>query len=176
MLPASPIFAVEAKDKAQADTETVLDFHVYPAGVIVSIGQMWTVKKRHNLGAFIGWNYTSRGDFGKNPNEEGGGPGVSFLYQYHRGNIFMGVRADFWRMEIDWTNENLLAPEPQRGTTTIGVFQPTTELGYQWDFLAPLILRTSIAGGVEFNVFENGRSVGQGAIGLIRIALAYPWK
>ncbi len=170
VLLSSPVFAVDV------NTETAIEGHVYPAGVIGTIGQLFTFNQTHCFGIFLGYNNSHRQDFGKNDNEEGGGRGASLLYQYYFNNVFLGFRTDYWSMRIDWMNENQAEPKDQMGTTDIGVLQPTVELGYRWSLSEALSLRTSIAGGAEINVVEDGREVGQGAIGLLRVSLAYLWK
>ena len=157
------------------ETETAIEGHAYPAGVIGTFGQLLTFNRTHTIGVFWGYNNTRRQDFGKNDNEKGGGAGASLLYQYYFENVYLGFRIDYWEMQIDWMNENKNDPKEKMGSTHIKVLQPTAELGYRWTFMRPVILRTSIAGGAEINVAEEGREVGQGAIGLVRLSLSYLW-
>lgn len=151
-----------------------LEAQGYPAGMITTLRGGLELSSRQELSVRLGYNITRRGDFGEHDNEEGGGPGFSVGYRYYTGDeldgLFFGVRANLWFMEIDWRDEN-----PARtGTTDITVLQPTAEAGYNllggrssW-LLAPVV-----AVGWEFNVHTQGEAVGEGAILLGGLNVAY---
>ena len=145
----------------------------YPAGLIYGIQIEYQFKPHHGLHVLVGYNDTDRKDFsGLNDNEEGGGPGFSVGYRYYlkedNSGFFGGVRTDFWFMDIDWMDAN---STPTTGTTTITVFQPTFEMGYQLLINEKTTLGAFLGLGREINIVSNGEDVGQGGITLIGINL-----
>lgn len=151
------------------------EYNYYPAGHIIGLQVESPFKTTvHSLNARLAYNMSDRKDFsGLNDNEEGGGPGISIGYRYypmkHCSGLYLGLRADLWKMRINWEDRS----EPlKEGTTKITVLQPTFELGYlfhigeQWD------LGTAFVNGSEINVVTKGEEVGQGWITLWQLRLS----
>lgn len=171
----TPVFSNKNKRRV------LLEHGYYPAGSITSIG----VEDGSHFGFLLGKNIARRQDFGKNEREEGEGYGFSIFYlssfsdllqnfgndflRKFADNIFIGARVDYWDLRIYWEDGG------EKGYSDIIVFQPTAELGVQWDVFASFKCRFSVAGGIELNLIEDGRPVGQGPIGLVRFAFLNTW-
>lgn len=85
----------------------------------------------------------------------------------------MGGRLDLWQLEIDWVQNPGSAAE-RRGETETLVLQPTIRGGYRWRLGdSGWNLELNAAVGAEINVSTAGEEVGEGAIGLVGIGLAY---
>lgn len=146
----------------------------YPAGLIVAGRASLPLGARSTLTAHAAYNATDRRDFGEHDNEEGGGPGVGLAFQRYLGARYdgwhLGVRTDLWFLEIDWENGS----PPRTGATDIVVLQPTAQAGYAWTVAnGRLVLEAAVALGVEINIDTQGEAVGEGAILLGGLSLAY---
>jgi hypothetical protein len=160
--------------QAQKAKTIGLQVQGYPAGVITTLRGGLEIDPQQEISLRVGYNLTRRGDFGEHDNEEGGGPGFSLGYRYYvkdkLDGFFLGARTNLWFLEIDWRDDDPLL----RGTTDITVLQPTAEVGYNlvggrssWLF-APVVSL-----GWELNVRTDGEEVGEGAIFLAGINVAY---
>ena len=76
--------------------------------------------------------------------------------------MFLGIRSDVWRNNIDW--EDRETSGLISGETTVTVLQPTGIVGYTFLFNEHLILAPTLAIGAEINVVTDGEPVGEGAI------------
>jgi len=146
----------------------------YPAGVILAARASLPIRARSTLTAHAAHNLTDRRDFGEHDNEEGGGPGFGLAFRRYLGTRYegmhVGVRADLWFLEIDWQDD---APR-RSGTTDIVVLQPTAQAGYTRTVAnGRLVLEATVALGVEINIDTQGEAVGEGAILLGGLAMAY---
>ena len=146
----------------------------YPAGLIVAARASFPIRTRSTLTAHAAYNATDRRDFGEHDNEEGGGPGFGLAFRRYLDaryeGLHFGVRTDLWLLEIDWEDD---AP-PRTGTTDIVVLQPTAQAGYARTVAnGRLVLEGTISLGVEINIDILGEAVGEGAILLGGLALAY---
>lgn len=178
------VLGIMTKSANAQNAKTIgLEVQGYPAGVITTLRGGLEISPQQELSLRLGYNYTDRGDFGEHENEEGGGPGFSLGYRYYTGEeldgFFLGARANLWFLEIDWRDDlscppNATCVDSVTGTTDITVLQPTAEIGYNllggrssW-MLAPVI-----GFGWEFNIRTVGEDVGEGAILLGGINVAY---
>lgn len=146
----------------------------YPAGVIFAGRVSFPIRTRSTLTTYAAYNNTDRQDFGEHDNEEGGGPGFGLAFRHYLGARYdgwrLGVRTDLWFLEIDWEDD---AP-PRTGTTDITVLQPTAQAGYSRTVAnGRLVLEATVALGLEINVDTQGEAVGEGAILLGGLAIAY---
>lgn len=170
----SVLSGVMTPGQAQKAKTIGIEVQGYPAGVISTLRGGLELSRQSELSLRVGYNYTDRGDFGEHDNEEGGGPGFSIGYRYYTdnelGGLFFGARTNLWFLEIDWRDN-----DPARiGTTDTTVLQPTAEVGYNilsgrssW-MVAPVV-----GFGWEFNIRTDGEEVGEGAILLGGINVAY---
>ncbi len=146
----------------------------YPAGVILAVRASLPIRARSTLTAYAAYNLTDRRDFGEHDNEEGRGPGFGFAFRRYLGaryqGVHVGARADLWFLKIDWEDDT-----PRRsGTTDIVVLQPTAQVGYTRTVAnGRLVLEATVALGVEINLDTQGEAVGEGAILLGAIGIAY---
>lgn len=154
-----------------------LDTQVYPAGVNSTARADWSVSEQRTLSLHAGYNNTERQDFGEHDDESGGGPGFGISGRHYWGEDysgwFAGGRLDLWLLDIDW-QDRPGTPAARAGQTDIVVLQPTALGGYRWKLgNSPWRLDLYAAGGVEINVSTAGEDVGEGAIGLLGLALSY---
>lgn len=160
------LFSAVEKASSQNLKETAgAEIHVYPAGIMMGVRGEVEISDPDALVIRIGYNIARRGDFGEHDDERGGGPGFGIGYHRHLDTLveglFLGLKSDFWFMEIDWEDDAPL----QEGTTEIVVLQPAAEVGFNlfrgrsgWQ------LFPSLSFGYEINVKTEGEPVGQGAI------------
>ena len=146
----------------------------YPAGLIVAGRASLPIRTRSILTAHAAYNSTDRRDFGEHDNEEGGGPGFGVAFRRYLSARYegwhLGVRTDLWFLEIDWEDDT----PPRSGTTDITVLQPTAQAGYAWTVAnGRLVLEAIVALGVEINIDTQGEAVGEGAILLGGLSVAY---
>ena len=151
-----------------------LALQAYPAGIIVAGRASFPIRSRSTLTVYGGYNLTDRQDFGEHDNEEGGGPGFGvawhrYLRARYQGLRF-GLRTDLWFLEIDWDDD----AGPRSGTTDITVLQPTGQVGYSRTVSqGRLLLEATVSLGLEINIDTQGEPVGEGAILLGGISIAY---
>ncbi len=151
-----------------------LDVQGYPAGVITTARADWEVSPRRTVSVHAGYNATDRQDFGEHDDETGGGPGLGVSGRHYFGEEhagwFAGGRLDLWLLDIDWEDDS-----PSRaGSSDAVVLQPTVQGGYRWDFGdGDWSLDLYGAAGAEINLDTDGEDVGEGAIGLLGVALTY---
>jgi hypothetical protein len=155
---------------ASAQVRPGLELQVYPAGVILSLKAVLEVNDTNGLELMAGYNRTNRRGWGIHASERGGGPGLSAAWRTETGSWYAGVRADLWRLDIDWRQ-----PDPANlrgsGTSTVFVLQPTFRAGYSLPFRGH-DLDIGAALGREINVRTRGEPVGEGAILLFGVAVA----
>lgn len=142
----------------------------YPAGGIFSIGALLPYGPQNELGISALYNVAERGDAGQHDDESGEGFGLGiearrFHASAHKG-WFYGVRGELFQLGIDWRDPG------RRGSSDITVLQPTARLGYRWT-LPGRQLSLELAGGLgaEINLATDGEAVGEGAIGLLGLAI-----
>lgn len=152
--------------------EPSVELRAYPAGAIVSAGLHWPIDARSEWGASLLYNRAERGDAGEHEDESGDGFGVGVeARRFHgaaRSGWFYGLRAELFQLDIDWRDPGTT------GSSEITVLQPTARLGYR---LAPLSsslsLELAASLGAEINLETDGEEVGEGAIGLVGVALRF---
>ena len=152
-----------------------IELQAYPAGLI-GVGS-WDVSLNYpvELRVHAGLNVTRRQDWGKHNDERGMGPGfgADATWMLNRlAPFWIGVRADYWFLDIDWEDpDGANTDAVRRGSTNVQVFQPTVRLGWR-KALSGLNIDVSTALGAEFNVQTDGEAVGQGAILLIGLRVS----
>lgn len=159
------------------------EIQAYPAGIIPTVRFDYNLSITSYLTTRIGYNFTNRQDFGKNDNEEGGGPGFGLGYartDFLTENLGLNLRTDLWFMDIDWRDTQTICgivppcdDATFSGTSKIMVLQPTIGLDYNIPLSEKLFLEPSLSFGYEINIKTNGREVGEGAILLGGLSLGY---
>lgn len=172
------MFAMSSSIMAQPDApgrfSANIEVQAYPAGLISVFAVSRAFGGNETLSLYAGYNLTDRQDFGEHENEEGGGPGFGIGWRHYftpqHDSWHVGVRADFWFLDIDWQDGD----GSRQGTTAITVLQPTVQAGYTWLLGSRRwLLSTTVAVGAEINVRTKGEAVGEGAILLGGVGLAY---
>ncbi|QDU83822.1 hypothetical protein Pla163_09230 [Planctomycetes bacterium Pla163] len=157
------------------------EVQMYPAGVIAGLHARTEVGAGEFITARIAANVTDRRDFGERDDEEGAGWGGGLGYRRYfdqtvtgredSGSGWLwGARVDLWELEIDWI-DGPGTPGETRGSTDVLVLQPTVEIGYGFDLSSGWRGEIVLAAGLEINLDEDGREVGEGPIGLIGFTL-----
>lgn len=166
-----PCAEAQQKTRPHAAGVTV---QAYPAGLIFAVRASFPIQTRSTLTAHAAYNVTDRRDFGEHDNEEGDGPGFGLAFRRYLGarydGLHLGVRTDLWFMEIDWEDDT-----PRRmGMTDIVVLQPTAQAGYTRTVAhGRFVLEATVSLGAEINIDIQGEAVGEGAILLGGLAIAY---
>lgn len=145
-----------------------VEYQGYPTGNIFGV-QYSQQKDGHSEWNFRGSvNLISERTEGEQDIEEGEGFGGSVGYRYYLNEEHTGwfgsFRTDLWFSSIDW--QDITAPDEGSGTTDITVVQPILFGGYVFELNDEWRFTPSLGGGVEFNVREDGRDVGEGPITL----------
>jgi len=180
LLPLASCVAVEP-GAGPARAALGAEVQVYPAGVIAGLHGRSEVGAGEFVTARVAANVTDRRDFGERDDEEGAGWGAGLGYRRYidrtidgtanSGSGWLwGARVDVWDLEIDWIDDPGGAGET-RGTTDLVVLQPTLEVGYGFDLSSGWRGEVVLGLGAEINLEEDGREVGEGAIGLLGITL-----
>ena len=165
------LLACALASTAAMAAEPYAELRAYPAGGIASIGALFPYDRQTELGIAVAYNRAERGDAGEHDHESGDGFGIGIeARRFHSASAsgwFYGVRAELFQLDIDWRDDT-----GARGHSDITVLQPTARLGYRFA-LPGSGLKLELAGGLgaEINLATEGEKVGEGAIGLIGIAL-----
>jgi hypothetical protein len=181
----APIFLILSSINAYAQTSLGVETQGYPAGITFGMRLDVMVTEDLNVTSRFGYNRTNRRDWGKNDTEKGEGLGFSIGVEKQNiliENLFLHIRADFWFLEIAWSDFDEELYEEQctgplitlddqiqctaftRGSSDIIVFQPTVGVGYRIDFENQTFLKPGISFGWEQNIKTDGKEVGQGPI------------
>lgn len=110
-----------------------------------------------------GYMIADRKDWGDLHNtEKGGGPGGGLGYRYYfpyrPHQFFMGVRADIWRLKIDWKDALLT------GTTKTWTLQPAAEAGYMFLINDMAFITPAVSAGYFSNLSTDGAAIGEGFV------------
>ena len=164
-----------------AQNSIQLETQAYPAGIIPGVRFDFNIGNNSYLTSWIGYNFTDRQDFGKNDNEEGGGPGFGIGYvrsDFISSDLSVHIRTDLWFMDIDWRDSQTICgtvspcfEQGINGTSEIIILQPTVGIEYMIPSSTNLFLKPSLSFGYEINIKTKGREVGEGAILLIGLSL-----
>ena len=166
------------------------EVQAYPAGVVPGLRFDILITSNSVFTSRAGYNFTDRRDWGKHDNEEGGGPGFSIgliRKDVFTDDLNLHIRSDLWFMNIDWEELRYIGcpegfnctqtldaiPTLVTGTTNVTIFQPTIGLDYNFELNPNVLLRPSVSFGYEINVKTEGEDVGEGAILLLGLNLAY---
>ena len=152
-----------------------IELQAYPAGLI-GVGS-WDVSLDYpvEFRVHAGFNGTRRQDWGEHDDERGSGPGFGADATWMLDRIapfWIGVRADYWFLDIDWEDPGAANPGSIRsGSTSVQVFQPTVRFGWR-KALSGVQIDVSTALGAEINVQIEGEAVGKGAILLVGLRVS----
>ena len=134
------------------------------------------------LGKHVNWNFrlsynllNNKKDNNINAEEKGGGFGVALGYRYFldkREGLFVGGRADFRKMTIDWTSAVPLT-SPTIGVSEVSIFQPSVEVGYLFKINKHWTVAPALSSGFNLNMITKGAKVDSGFIAQIGINAAY---
>ena len=152
-------------------TDIGAEFQWYPSGTITGLHLAFNSKLHNSFVIRGGYNKIDRKDNGEKQNEKGSAWGGSLGYRYYFKpypyKLFLGVRTDLWRMNIDWTEG------PNYGLTKTWTIQPTFEIGYTFIINDQAFITPVISNGAEINIKTEGDKVGQGFITMIGISAGF---
>jgi hypothetical protein len=149
-----------------------LEVRQYPLGTIPTLEYRLHITDSLEGLAVGGANIAYHGDQGVQDHEHGIGFGGGVgLRDSVMTSFFVGLRADLWRMSIDWTNTSQ-ANEPPAGTSRFLIVQPTVEIGSNfYAFSNSLWITPTLSFGGEINAFDNDAPTGQGFIVLLGVGV-----
>lgn len=152
-----------------AQNSIQLETQAYPAGIIPGVRFDFNIGNNSYLTSRIGYNFTDRQDFGKNDNEEGGGPGFGIGYvrsDFISSDLSVHIRTDLWFMDIDWRDSQTICgtvspcfEQGINGTSEIIILQPTVGIEYMIPSSTNLFLKPSLSFGYEINIKTNSGRV-----------------
>lgn len=147
------------------------EFQWYPSGTITSLHVAFNAKLHNSFTVKLGYNKLNRDSNGEKDNEKGSGWGGGIGYRYYFKpfpyKLFLGIKADVWRMKVDWV-EGI-----QTGETKTWTLQPTFEVGYTLIINDQAFITPFIASGAQINIKTEGDKVGQGFVPLIGISAGF---
>ena len=134
------------------------------------------------LGKHVNWNFrlsynllNNKKENNINAEEKGGGFGVALGYRYFldkREGLFVGGRADFRKMTIDWTSAVPLT-SPTIGVSEVSIFQPSVEVGYLFKINKHWTVAPALSSGFNLNMITKGEKVDSGFVAQIGVNAAY---
>lgn len=134
------------------------------------------------LGKHVNWNFrlsynllNNKKENNINAEEKGGGFGVALGYRYFldkREGLFVGARADFRKMTIDWTAAVPLT-SPTIGVSEVSIFQPSVEVGYLFKINKHWTVAPALSSGFNLNMITKGEKVDSGFVAQIGVNAAY---
>lgn len=151
------------------DIGAQFQYHYY--GTVTSLHAAFNSRMHHSLLVQFGYIKADRKDKGEKDEETGSGWGGGLGYRYyfrpHPHKLFIGLKADIYKMKIDWADGILT------GQSRTWMLQPSLELGYtivvnDQGFITPFI-----ASGYQANVKTEGDKVGQGLVPIIGISAGF---
>ena len=152
-------------------TDIGAQFQWYPSGTITSLHAAFNSKMHHSVLVQFGYNKSNRKDKGEKEIETGSGWGGALGYRYYfkpfPHKLFIGAKADIYKMEINWADGILTG---QSRTWTV---QPVLEIGYTLVINDQGFITPFIANGAQINVKTEGDKVGQGFVTLVGISAGF---
>ena len=146
-------------------------FQCYPSGKTASLHVAFNSRLYHSFLIQAGYNKFDRKDNGEKDAEKGSGLGGAIGYRYHFKpypyKLFLGVKADVWRINTDWMQGE------QAGQTNTWMLQPTFEIGYTFIINSQAFITPSISNGVQINFKTEGDNVRQGFVTLVGISAGF---
>ena len=151
------------------DIGAQFQYHLY--GTVTSLHAAFNSKIHHSILVQFSYNKANRKDNGEKDIETGSGWGGALGYRYyfrpHPHKLFLGVKADIFKMKIDWVDGIFT------GQTRTWTLQPSLELGYTFVVNDQGFITPFIANGVQINVQTEGDKVGQGFVPIIGISAGF---
>ncbi len=148
------------------------EYQHYSKGDIYTLHLAYNFAVHHSFQLRAGYNKADWKAEGHHTEEEGGGPGFSLGYRYYfpvrPHGPFLGIRADFWRLNINWRQGTTL------GKSKVSVVQPGAELGYMFLINDMFFITPAVAATVQSNVNTEGETVGDGF--LLMAGISMGWK
>lgn len=152
-------------------TDIGAEFQWYPAGTISSLHVAFNSKLHNSFTLKFGYNKLDRGDDGEKDEEKGsgwgGGVGYRYYFKPHPYKLFLGIRADAYRMNIDWVQGILT------GETKTWTLQPAFEVGYTFIINDQGFVTPYVAAGGQINLKTEGDKVGQDFAPLLGISAGF---
>jgi hypothetical protein len=110
-----------------------------------------------------GYNILRRKDWGdahaiENGSGPGGGIGYRYYFPFRPHQFFLGLRADVWRLKIDWEDA------ASKGTSKTWTAHPAAEAGYMFLINDMAFITPAVSAGYVSNVSTDGADVGQGFV------------
>ncbi len=158
--------------------------HIYPTALVNGLRLDYGVSDKVSVFVRGAYSVTDRKDWGVFENEKGRGVGLGLGYEqrtpFLSTNLFVGLSANFWFMQVDWQGWSFpncldvytpeecalmdFIPIRTEGATNVIVFQPALNTSYLVKLGPAVFLKPSLSLGIEVNVKTRGNTVGQGLV------------
>jgi len=155
------LFVVSLSVRSQ--TTFNIELQAYPTGLIPGFRIENQLNEKIKAHLRVGLNIFDHRDLGVQLNESGQGYGFTLgaTRSLKNPKFEIGLRNDIWFNTVEWCD--ITAPSKITRETKITVLQPTAELSYRLEGKY-LVLRPSVAFGLEWNVKTTGEPTGEGPI------------
>jgi len=156
--------------QAQSQLTLNAEFQAYPTGIIPGIRIENQISNKTNVHLRVGVNIFDHRDLGVHGGETGSGFGFTLgaSRSIKDSKFSLGIRNDFWFNRVDWFDSTISGMSI--GETEIIVLQPTAELTYKIS-KNNLLIKPSLAFGLEWNVVTDGEPTGEGPIILFGVII-----
>jgi hypothetical protein len=139
-----------SQEVGYSTTDIGAEFNHYSGGNIYNFQLAFNSKLHHSFLIRAGYNSVNGNYSDKYENEKGGGfvAGMGYRYYvlYRPRGFFIGAKADYWKMSIDWTNALLI------GNTETSFFVPAIETGYMLLVNDILFITPTVSVGTRVNL------------------------
>lgn len=161
-----------SQDPGYSTFDVGVEYQWQPKTSVYDLHVAYNFPIHHSLQFRLGYTKSSWGTKGFNTFEDGGGPGGSVGYRYYLlyepHGLFFGIRADVWRLTINY----LHGTEP--GVTKTWSLQTALESGYMIVINDQFFITPAVTIGQLSNVSTSGRPVGQGL--MLFAGISTGWK
>ncbi len=149
-------------------TDIGVEYQYYTGGGIYKLHLAFNSKLHHSFLLSAGYNSINSTYSDKHENEKGGGfvAGIGYRYYvlYRPHGFFIGAKADYWKMSMDWTNALFI------GNTETSFFVPALETGYMLLVNDILFITPTVSVGTRINLKSEVNPVKDG--GIVQIGIS----
>ena len=138
------------------------EYNYYKGGSMYNLHVAFNSKLHHSFIIRAGYNSVNNKYADNYNNEKGGGftAGLGYRYYvlYRPHGFFIGAKADYWKMDLDWTNSLFI------GKSETSFFVPAAETGYMLLANDLLFITPTISLGTRINLKSDVDPVKAGLI------------
>ena len=143
------VFHLSAQEVGYNTTDIGAEFNNYAGGNIFNLHVAFNSKLHHSFIIRAGYQSVNEKYNSTLLNENGGGLmcglGYRYYFTYKPTRLFMGVKFDYWKLDIDWNNTGT------NGNINGSSIVPAIEAGYMFNFNDRFFLTPAITAGTIAN-------------------------